>query len=122
MCKNEVKQIFVMESDSQTLKSVAVTHRRQEEIVGECTACSDEINVADIVRSCRHTEQNIENMNANTMTAMCHGCQDNFIHVKCMHEADKEEWTATHEWVCPYCVSYENHVMSDAFQAAFLDL
>ena len=105
LCKSEVKKLFVKESDSQELKSVAVTHRRQEEIIGDCTACSEEINFADTVQS-RHTQQDIESMNQDATATGCHICRIDFIHVKCMHESDKEVWTAIHEWVCPSCVGF----------------
>ena len=117
LCKSEVKQLFIKESNSQEVKSVAVTHRRQEEIIGDCTACSEEINFADIVRS-RHTEQEIENMNPDTRAVSCHVCRMEFIHDKCMHESDKEVWTATHEWLCPHCVGFQDHIMSHPSQAS----
>ena len=82
-CKKPISQLKRADGEG-VLTIEAVSHRRQNEIIGSCLVCEQSLNIADvIIRRHRGNENRVrDNQNISTV---CEVCLTFAIHVRCMH-------------------------------------
>ena len=106
-CKKPISQLKRADGEG-VLTIEAVSHRRQNEIIGSCLVCEQSLNIADvIIRRHRGNENRVrDNQNISTV---CEVCLTFAIHVRCMHGWDQDVWQALGIWQCPGCIHFQAH-------------